>query len=113
MGLHIKLAGLKSYAIPSAGYNHEWSSSIRTLKSIKYMDKEETSYEIFNRNMNLFLNKWKEIIEKNTASKNVLRSDWVDVILNNADLCIKNNQKDKALEIYYKIVEQYSDDVKV
>ncbi len=37
MGLQIKLAGLKSYVVPTTGYNHEWSGSIRALRIIKYI----------------------------------------------------------------------------
>ena len=69
MGLQIKSAGFKSYIVPSSGYKHEWSGSIRALKVIKYLDKEETAGEILNRNRILFLNKWKELIKKYPEKK--------------------------------------------
>ena len=106
MGLQIKLAGLKSYIVPSAGYNHEWSGSIRALKVINYLDKEETAGEILNRNRILFLNKWKELA-LDIQERNILISNWVNLLLNQAEIYIRQNEKEKSFQIYTQILEEY------
>ena len=112
LGLQIKFAGLKSYIIPVTDYNHEWSGSIRALKTIKYLDKEETAGDILNRNRTIFLNKWNELIQSRPEEKDILISNWWEIMLNNADLFIQRNEKEKALDIYNKIIEQYPDNIK-
>ncbi len=107
MGLQIKLAALKSYIVPSSGYNHEWSGSIRALKIIKYLDKEETAGEILNRNRVLFLNKWKELIKNVPERKNVLISNWANLLLNQAEIFTRQNEKEKSVQIYKQILDEF------
>lgn len=107
MGLQIKLAGLKSYIIPSSGYNHEWSGSIRALRIIKYLDKAETAADILNRNRKLFLNKWTEKIKQNPAIKNILISNWANLLLNQAEIFSQQNEKEKSLQIYKQVLEEF------
>ena len=107
MGLQIKLAGLKSYIVPTSGYNHEWSGSIRALKTIKYLDKEETSGEILNRNRKLFLNKWNETIKNLPARKNILISNWANLLLNQADIYTRQNEKEKSVQVYNLVLEEF------
>ena len=107
MGLQIKLAGLKSYIVPASGYNHEWSGSIRALKTIKYLNKEETSREILNRNRVLFLNKWNETIKNLPPGKNILISNWANLLLNQADIYTHQNEKEKSFQIYNLVLEEF------
>ncbi len=107
MGLQIKLAGLKSYIVPASGYNHEWSGSIRALKTIKYLNKEETSGEILNRNRVLFLNKWNETVKNLPAGKNILISNWANLLLNQADIYTHQNEKEKSFQIYNLVLEEF------
>ena len=107
MGLQIKLAGLKSYIVPASGYNHEWSGSIRALKTIKYLNKEETSREILNRNRVLFLNKWNETIKNLPTGKNILISNWANLLLNQADIYTHQNEKEKSFQIYNLVLEEF------
>lgn len=107
MGLQIKITGLKSYIVPLIGYNHEWSGSIRALKVIKYLDKEETAGEILNRNKALFLNKWKELIKNLPERKNVLISNWANLLLNQAEIFIRQNEKEKSFRIYMQIIDEF------
>ena len=109
LGLQIKLAGLKSYIVPSSGYNHEWSGSIRALKIIEYLDREETAGEILNRNRATFLNKWNEVIKNLPEKKNILISNWAELMLKQAENCLNQNDQEKAAEIYKKVIEQYPD----
>ncbi|MEJ2613821.1 MAG: methyltransferase domain-containing protein [Ignavibacteriaceae bacterium] len=107
MGLQIKLAGLKSYVVPTDKYNHEWSGSIRSLRSIKYMDKEETAGEILNRNRTLFLKKWQEFTHNFPEKKNILISSWTNLLLKQADIFLKQNEKEKSFQIYNQIITEY------
>ena len=61
LGLQCRLMGVKCYIVPTTGYDHEWSGSIRALRTIKYFRSEATSREILDRNRVLFLEKWKRI----------------------------------------------------
>ncbi|MGA9293866.1 MAG: glycosyltransferase [Ignavibacteriaceae bacterium] len=107
LGLQIKLAGLKSYIVPTSGYSHEWSGSIRALKVIKYLDNEETAGEILNRNRILFLTKWKKFIKDFPERKKILISNWADLLLNQADVFKNQNEKEKTIQIYTQILEEF------
>lgn len=61
LGLQIKRAGLKNYIVPTTGYDHHWSGTIRALREIRFYEKAETAGEILQRNRQLFLNKWRGI----------------------------------------------------
>jgi hypothetical protein len=64
LGLQIKQAGLKSYIVPTAAYDHHWSGTIRALREISFYEKSETAGEIILRNRRLFLNKWRGITSR-------------------------------------------------
>ncbi len=107
MGLQIKKAGMKSYIVPVGGYNHEWSGSIRSLRVIEYLDKEETAGEILNRNRILFLNKWKEFVQYFPDKKNILISNWAGLLLNQAEIFAKQNEKEKSSQIYNQVLTEF------
>lgn len=107
MGLQIKLAGLKSFVVPVAGYNHEWSGSIRSLRVINYLDNEESAGDILNRNRNLFLSKWKKFVQSSPGKKNILISNWANLLLNQAEIFIKQNEREKSFQIYKQVLAEY------
>ncbi len=107
MGLQIKSAGLKSYIVPVAGYNHEWSGSIRALRVIEYLGKEEAAGEILNRNRILFLNKWKESVKNFPERKKILISNWANLLLNQADIFKNQNEKEKSIQIYNQVINEF------
>ena len=77
LGLQCRLMGVKCYIVPTAGYEHEWSGSIRALRTIKYFRSEESSREILDRNRVLFLEKWKRIA-RSAGEAGFLDSLWTD-----------------------------------
>ncbi len=104
LGLQIKRAGLKSYIVPAAEYEHHWSGSISSMKAIKYYNEKESAQEIFKRNKNIFLNKWRKLAADN---KHLLLSKWVDILLGKSKVFIENNDFEAAKTIYEKILEFY------
>jgi len=64
MGLQIRKAGLKSYVVPTAAYDHHWSGTIRALREIGFYERSETAGEILKRNRILFLDKWRTIARR-------------------------------------------------
>ena len=77
LGLQCRLMGVKCYIVPTGGYEHEWSGSIRALRTIKYFRSEATSREILDRNRVLFLEKWKRIA-RSAGSVGFLDSLWTE-----------------------------------
>lgn len=77
LGLQCRLAGLRCYVVPATGYAHEWSGTIRGLRTITYFRQEATSREILARNREAFHDKWRRIVER-TGDRSILRSYWVD-----------------------------------
>ena len=61
LGLQIRKAGLKSYIIPVAAYDHHWSGTIRALREIEYYSNAETAGDVLKRNRRYFLSKWRAI----------------------------------------------------
>lgn len=80
LGLKIRRAGLKNYIIPTTGYEHHWSGSIRALRSIPYMGRDETAGEILMRNRQLFLAKWRDICRREGIMQ-LLDGGWREYLL--------------------------------
>lgn len=108
-GLQIKKANLKSWAVPCKGYEHEWSGSIRALRTIKYLDKEETAGQILERNKKIFWQKWKLIDEeiKMNGRDTILNSLLLDKFSVHADNLISENKVDEAINIYNLLLKEY------
>jgi len=85
LGLQIKLAGLKSYIVPTTAYDHHWSGSIRALREIPFYEKAETAGEILLRNRLLFLNKWRGIADRYN-NRHLLESGFSAYILNHTNM---------------------------
>lgn len=77
LGLQCRLMGVKCYIVPATGYDHEWSGSIRALRTIKYFRTEATSREILDRNRVLFLEKWHRIARAHGSTR-FLDSLWTE-----------------------------------
>lgn len=107
IGLQAKLAGLKSYVVPAAGYKHEWSGSIRALATIKYLSREETRDEIYNRNKKQFQYKWLNILSGSNVEGDFLESLWTSYACKVAERFIEKGIIDKAEEIYNLILNKF------
>lgn len=114
IGLQIKLAGLKSYIIPSVSYDHIWGGSIGSYKKIKYLDQEETARDILNRNAEIYTKKWneihKELMVKHSAEyKDFFVSGYAEYVNDFAERLIENKQYEKAAEILEELIKFYPD----
>ncbi|MCC6396858.1 MAG: glycosyltransferase [Bacteroidetes bacterium] len=78
LGLQCRWAGVACYVVPATGYDHEWSGTIRGLRTIRYFRSEATARQILERNRQLFLDKWKGIAAR-AGSTAFLESLWNDV----------------------------------
>jgi 2-polyprenyl-3-methyl-5-hydroxy-6-metoxy-1,4-benzoquinol methylase len=108
LGLQIKFAGLKSYVVPVTGYEHEWSGSIRALRMIRYMKKEETAGQIHERNKKLFWKKWNEKKENNKdRAHEVFNSHWIEFFTEKADKLVQFNMLDEAGKFYKQVLQIY------
>lgn len=114
-GLQIKRAGLKSWVVPCSGYEHEWSGSIRALRTIKYLDKEETAGQILERNKKAFLEKWTKFDEKNKKSENgtLLKSLLFGKLIEHGDKLLEENKFEEAQRIFSALNNEYPGDKKV
>ncbi len=77
LGLQCRRAGARCYVVPATEYAHEWSGTIRGLRTIRYFRSEATAREILERNRAAFHTKWKHIVEE-TGDPSILQSLWVD-----------------------------------
>ena len=89
LGFQVKEFGLNSYIVPTTNYLHSWSGSIRSMKTVKYYDSENTFDEIATRNKQIFIHKWQIRFKNNPELKLSRFIDWalpkVDDITNNKD----------------------------
>ena len=110
LGLQIKMNQLKSYIVPVNGYEHEWSGSIRALRKINYLNKEETAGEILERNRQLFWTKWKGVAYLEGDGSTLLDSYWKDILYAQAGELINKNQIEGAEKLLTDILAQYPND---
>ncbi len=110
LGLQIKQQNLKSYIVPINGYEHEWSGSIRALRTINYLNKEETAGEILERNRKLFWSKWKGIAFLEGEDSKLLESNLKGILNEQADELISKNQTEEAEKVLRDLLTQYPND---
>ncbi len=110
MGLQIRQQNMKSYAVPVNGFEHEWSGSIRALRKISYLDKEETSGEILERNRKLFWNKWKGISLLEEEDSVLLKSGMYEVLSSLTEELAGENRIDEAEKLLRILLANYPDD---
>ncbi len=106
-GLQIKKANLFSYIIPVTEYDHEWSGSIKALRTIKYMNKEETPKQILARNKKLFLNKWKGLLNKNGFDESIIESYWAKLTIEKGNEYINQRDFNKAERIFNELLNLF------
>lgn len=112
IGMQIRQAGLKNYVIPTTAYEHHWSGTIRALRSIPYMGRDEASREILLRNRQLFLAKWREIARR-TGSCDLLASGWKRYMTGLIKEHMAIGSKEQAVELSNQLLQQYPDDFAV
>lgn len=96
IGLQVKRAGLKNYVVPTTDYDHHWSGSIRALRTIKYLDKEETARDIWLRNRELFWSKWKKIYSEMPNANGFFESLWIPIALETVEKFLGEGDIEKA-----------------
>jgi hypothetical protein len=95
LGLQIKRAGLKNYIIPTTGYDHHWSGSIRALREIRFYEKAETAGEILLRNRKIILNKWRGIAGRDN-NPDLLESGFAAYVAHHAQALVDKGRFDDA-----------------
>lgn len=107
LGLQIKRAGLKSYIVPTSGYDHHWSGSIRALREISFYEKAETAGDILQRNRLLFFNKWRGIASRDNHC-NLLESGFMAYATRHAQWLVAREQLEAA-QSWLEGVERHCD----
>jgi len=109
LGLQIRKTGLKNYVVPTTAYDHHWSGTIRALRSIPYMGRDETAGEILLRNRQLFLAKWRDIVSK-TGRKDLLESGWKRYMISVVKRLMAEGDTKQAAVIVSQLLEKLPDD---
>ena len=112
LGLQIKRAGLKSYIVPTAAYDHHWSGSIRALREIRFYEMAETAGEIMLRNRWLFLTKWHGITSHEN-NRHLLQSGFVAYATNHAHRLAAKGRFDDARKWLDYVEQRCQDDAAI
>ena len=112
LGLQIRMAGMKSYVVPTTGYEHHWSGTIRALRTIPFLGREETAGEILLRNRELFQTKWRGIARRSGRS-GLLDSLWRDFALQELQQKIAAGDLAAAAQLGEQLCSQYPDDAEI
>ncbi len=107
LGLQIKKNELHSYIVPTIFYEHEWSGSIRSMRTIKYYDEEQTAQQILENNRLKFIRKWEHIISRDKHLISLKSSLFINKILYDSVKLIKENRVTDAEKIYDFLIEYY------
>jgi GT2 family glycosyltransferase/preprotein translocase subunit Sec61beta len=109
IGLQIKSAGLKAYIVPTDGYDHQWSGSIKTYREIKFYDQSISPGEIQKANAEKFRKKWLSMIRRNSS----LTSGWKTFALNAIEIFISRGQISTARNLLNKLLEEDKGDKEI
>lgn len=112
LGMQIKMAGLKSFVIPTTGYDHHWSGTIRALRTIPFLGREETASEILSRNRELFQTKWRGIARREKCEF-LLQSLWRDHACGELQNQISCGNLTSATEVCNRLLSWHPDDPEV
>lgn len=105
LGLKVKMNNLRSYVVPTTAYEHEWSGSIRSMKTVKFFDKEETLRGILDRNTISFHEIWnKRLAESDPQLKESL---WLQYAMNNGEKALEIGEIKTAEKIFKNIIDLY------
>lgn len=113
LGLQIKMAGLNSYIVPTVGYEHHWSGTIRALRTIPYLGREETAGEVLFRNRELFQTKWRGIAHRSPSLPGLLQSRWRDYAFNAASELLHDGNIESAVDLSRQLIACFPDDNEV
>ncbi|MFZ4855261.1 MAG: glycosyltransferase family protein [Desulfuromonadaceae bacterium] len=112
LGLQAKRVGLKCYIVPTEAYDHHWSGTIRALRTIPYLGREEEIGDILKRNRQLFLAKWRSIARKE-QNPQLLESGWKRYMLTFVRKCMATGRYAQAKEAIQQLSKVYLDDFEV
>jgi len=112
IGLQIKLAGYKSYVVPATDYEHHWSGTIRALRTIPYLGRDETAGEILFRNRNLFQLKWRGIASR-TGRQDLLQSGWRGYAVPQLQQMVADGNGVEAAALGDRLLSGYPDDEEI
>lgn len=109
IGLQIKKVGLKAYIVPTDGYDHQWSGSIKTYRHIRFYDQSISPDEIQKINAIKFKRKWSESIKNN---KN-LCSGWKNFSLKTIERFIASGEKLRARTLIDQLLISFKNDKEI
>ena len=109
IGLQIKKAGLKAYIVPTDGYDHQWSGSIKTYREIKFYDQSISPSNIQIANAEKFRVKWISAIRQNSS----LGSGWKTFALKMIEIFISRGQLSGARHLLDRLLEGFKDNKEV
>jgi GT2 family glycosyltransferase len=107
-GLQAKRAGLSCWIVPTTGYVHHWSGTIRALRTIPYMGRESTAAEILDRNREVFLKKWNAI--SSAGDQNLLISRWKDFLMDSIREGITHGTMNNVQKYTEMLLRAFPDD---
>ncbi len=105
VGLQIKKAGLLSFILPISDYEHKWSGSINSYRSIKFMGFDENINDILKRNGETFKDKW---INKINDEPSIYKSYWKSFALKTIEDCLKQNKINQAYKINELLLKHFN-----
>lgn len=109
LGLQIRRSGLKSYIVPTAAYDHHWSGTIRALRMIPFLGREESATDILLRNRQYFLAKWRAAARQEQRPE-LLESGWKRYMLRTVREQMASGRQIQALEAIQSLQQEYPDD---
>lgn len=112
LGLQIKRAGLKNYIVPTTGYDHHWSGTIRALREIRFYEKAETAGEILLRNRLLFFNKWRGIADRDN-NRHLLESGFFAYVMNYVQELATEGRIEDARKVLDDVASLCQEDTKI
>jgi hypothetical protein len=110
IGLQCRQRGWKCYVVPTTAFDHEWSGSIRALRTIRYMRREETCFDILERNRALFKQKW-ERVAREAGTPWLLRTLWPVYGRMLADRLQEQGKRTEADHLRREIAEAFPEEV--
>ena len=112
LALQAKRVGLKCYIVPTEAYDHHWSGTIRALRTIPYLGREEEVGDILKRNRLLFLAKWRAIARKE-QNPLLLESGWKRYVITAVRENLSAGRFTQAREAVQHLSKVYPDDFEV
>lgn len=106
IALQCKLAGMKTYIVPTIGYDHTWGGSIGSMeKVIKYYDEQDNAKNILIRNREKFIKKWSSL-KALSEKDDLLVSYWVDEQTKAAEE-IARTDIESSIKIMLSVINEY------